>query len=222
MSQVLRHRLKSVAVGKHIVKEILQRHLKSRMRFTNDILRGLIKHHPEAHRKKVEQVVAFQVVPDPRYKTPCLRIVRDDDSSDDISYLMCLKRLFGGTKVQVLASAKRNAASEALRNDAFPGTRRQFHKQHCEANGSLGVCSQCRKTEPLVVDHYPVAFSTILNEFLSPRNIAWQDVEAIQDDTGRFICRDRKFAGEWLTFHDSKASFRLLCRACNSRNGNYQ
>ena len=129
-------------------------------------------------------------------------------------YLWNIRNLFGkykpdGKDVEI-----------ALRTEIHDGTKKQFWLQ----NAANQTCENCKeKTDKLATDHYPISYKQILDTFLASENLenhlSTLQVYETQDNELRLV--DRDFAKRWLTFHDERATYRLLCKSCNSSFGCY-
>lgn len=131
-------------------------------------------------------------------------------------YLWNIRNLFGkykpdGKDVEI-----------ALRTEIHDGTKKQFWLQN--ASNQNQTCENCKeKTDKVATDHYPISYKQILDTFIASEkienNLLSLQVYETEDNELRLV--DRDLAQRWLTFHDERASYRLLCKSCNSSFGCY-
>lgn len=75
------------------------------------------------------------------------------------------------------------------------------------------------------LDHYPLSFITLRDDFLSEMKLTKDDVKCIQQLRGRsrnWIIEDKSFRNQWKLYHWKHAHFRLLSRVKNELMGNHQ
>ncbi len=80
------------------------------------------------------------------------------------------------------------------------------------------ACATCASTHDLQVDHFPVLFSELAEEFLQSNQNLDFTTEENHNDQGLGVYRcfvSKKTAQQWKAFHLAKARFRLLCGTCN-------
>lgn len=172
-------------------------------KFTDDYLWNLIQYHPEASRKRVDEVDTFEYILPSIGSIPVLRVNYRDNSSDTISINACLQNYFGKYH-------KNTAAMESFRKAVFDTKRKDFLKHMKEKR-----CFLCSSVHDICVDHYPIPFIAIVDDFFQNSEISWKDIVPTKNN----IEHNVKFRQLWIDFHDEKASFRLLCRSCNSSLG---
>jgi hypothetical protein len=69
------------------------------------------------------------------------------------------------------------------------------------------------------VDHCGPTFAELRNEFLKKEGLKLQDVEYCTDDNRVLHLLDCELNERWTKFHWKRAKLRMLCAACNMRNG---
>jgi hypothetical protein len=100
-------------------------------------------------------------------------------------------------------------AKQAMRNSIVPEIMQQQY--------SLGnYCEYCGSQSNLTVDHKDVPFNDMAEAFLD----AYPDFET-HTPTGKMghFFKDPQIEQEWLTVHNTIATYQLLCRSCNSKKG---
>jgi hypothetical protein len=220
MSTQLHTKLKNMTTGKKIIGDILKKYKANEIVEDIDIL-TLLRYHPTKH-IQTENIEYLTLKIRPPYNTLSLYYkYKDNDIVDDISYVMCIKNMFGKyTRDKTYEEDVKNA----FRNESHVGKKKQFFIDNTVGEGDtfFGVCAHCNKrTEKIAVDHYEAPFKQILGEFLIKESIQILDTEVFENEKHEMRLRDTKLAKRWLEFHDSKAKFRILCKSCNSHFGAY-
>lgn len=91
-----------------------------------------------------------------------------------------------------------------------------------ENNSFHGECSNCKIiTKDITTDHYPIPYKKILDDYIKEKNITLSNVEIFENEQNEMRIKNKNIAEEWSTYHDNKASYRLLCKSCNSHFGSY-
>jgi len=109
---------------------------------------------------------------------------------------------------------------QAFRFEIHKGTKSQFFIQNTRC--CIGLCDECKiSTRDITIDHNPTPYKKILETFLHENNIKLQKGEVLLNDVNEYIIQEKESAQKWLTTHDNQATYRLLCKSCNSRNGSY-
>ena len=127
-------------------------------------------------------------------------IERIDGTEMSISHTECLNK---STNTTILGCAMRKAI--------YPHT--YEYKMNCKND----VCCFCGSSNNLAVDHiYP--FSKLQKEFIKtmPAPTTFDN-----DSIGTIIFSDadKLFESEWIKYHNSKATYQILCTTCNSKKG---
>lgn len=212
--------LKQIFRNKTNGRKVLRAMITSRQegeKFRDETLLELLTYHPEAEEKGVlhpSDVEYLVVRPHAMYKTPTLYFKsKQNTDEDDISGKNCVFNLFNGYK----PPNERWKLTRAFRGAIFDGARQQFlfdNAVRMDDGKYVGVCANC-KNNGGAVDHYPTPFVQLMNEFLDKNTV---DVEYNGHD---WEVDDPVKKKEWVDYHDSKASFRILCQHCNSKFGTY-
>jgi len=213
----LREKLKNVTTAKKIVDSILQAYKPFDKVEDVDILH-LLQYHPTKHivPENIEYLIRK---PRPPYNTLALYYkYKGSPVEDDISYVMCIKNLFG--KYSRDKSYEEDVRS-AFRNEAHLGRKKQFFLENT-THDFQGVCAHCKiTTNRIAVDHYKLPFKQILEDFLQSENLPLTQIEVFETSSNEMRLKDEGLAKTWLNYHDSHAVFRLLCKSCNSHFGAY-
>jgi hypothetical protein len=87
-----------------------------------------------------------------------------------------------------------------------------MQQQLCLGN----YCEYCNSQNDLTVDHKDTSFNDMAEAFLD----AYPDFETHTPDgkMGHYF-KDPVLEQEWLTVHNTVATYQLLCRSCNSKKG---
>lgn len=195
MKEKIKTRFKNIKLGKEIIKnKFLEVGFESKFLWKS--LDALLRFHPE---RAIGEIEYFIIRKHPVYKNDTLFYKEVGAEEDTISYNLCLRSVFG--RVDMEKEKKKGILSE-LRNAIYDGTRTQFI-----FNTSRTTCEACERGGKLVCDHYPVPFSDIVKGYCGYKSV---DLEQIEDHN------------DFKKYHDSIASYRLLCPECNSRFGNYK
>lgn len=159
----------------------------------------LFQNHPHAERKRVAEIedIFIRIGYAGTYQ---MGYILPDGMKDTISWVSCVS---GKAKphCQLLARAMRQAIIPQIHQ--FKDTQPQ-------------VCAICAATANLTVDHFPIKFRTIKEQFLAeteyPIPTEFTKTSAALDCFRR---DDFVFQQEWERFHESRASYRILCLTCN-------
>jgi hypothetical protein len=179
----------------------------------NSILIGLLKYHPTKN-IDIENIEYIKLkLREPFYK-PAVYFKIKNRNEDDISWKMCIRNLykkFNKTDEHI------RIIKTAFRTESHWGTKRQYR---CNNNGN--ICCNCEKTtDDIQTDHYPIPYKKIFNDFIEEHNISLSNIYFYENEYNEIRLKDKELATKWLKHHDTKAQYRLLCRACNSRFGAY-
>ena len=182
----------------------------------NECLNELIKYHPT---KQIENVEWLKMKRPPNnFRTLSLHYKNSITGEvDNISWHMCITNLYGRWN-----SSKAHIADvkKAFRHDSYNGTTRVFRRNNT-TNGT-GICDDCKITTPdIEVDHYPLPFKEIIKTFRKDNVISLSQVQCTELHNTSLILTDRSLSNRWVEYHDSVATYRLLCRSCNRKNGSY-
>ena len=221
MSHIQR-RCKNMTTAKNYVRNILSKYLPNQI-IENIIIKELVKYHP-TKKINVDKVEWFKIKIRPPYNKPALFFkYKNNEKEDDISWHLCIKNLYGKYKYKKEHEAN---IKQAFRNESHKGTKRQyfFNNIYTNNNKLVGKCfnKDCGiLTEKITVDHYPIVYQKILDDFIVKENIKLHDVDIYEDENNEIRISDKNLASKWLDYHDNIAQYRFLCKSCNSHFGSY-
>ena len=189
------------------------RHMQTRLKahklgspFRDDVLTSLLQHHPS---KKFKSHSMFVMAKRPPYNKPCLYSVSKNQCLVDVSWVWCLKKLYGHS-----TDDSKQKVLMAFRNEAFRSAAMQRAREHI----GVGRCRGCDRVCKLHVDHADKPFAQIVDEFLVSRSIRLHDV-VIRFNHSLNLFKDTKLAAAWHTWHDEHATLEGLCKRCNCAKG---
>jgi hypothetical protein len=181
--------------------------------FRDNDIELLIKQHP--NEKKIKNIEYLIIRIRPPYNQPALFIKNiDNDKEDDVSYKSCLKNLFGKY------DREENNKDRILRTfrDSISNSKKKNYFLFNYDNG----CENCSSFDNINIDHYNLSFQKILDNFLSSNsNIKFLSLKVFENANNIFEFEDKNITEKWIEYHDSRATFRILCKSCNSSNGSY-
>jgi len=191
--------------------------------FDSDLLRRVLRFHPTG---KVPYACSkFRVAPDKTMKTPAIYF-ECSGTWDTVSTTKALKNLYRRDGPKYLTHDDRSdiiiASKNAFRREIRDGSRLGYllDSTFCDASGSrVGVCACCSIRGPVDVDHKSVPFVAILDSFLEHKRYRITDVEVYKETSSFYRLVNQKMCAEWICWHDSRADYQLLCRACNCVKG---
>ena len=106
-----------------------------------------------------------------RYRKPynlkSLYIKSKQREEDDISYTMCLRRIFDLADIKT-----KNDITRAFRDTIYYTAMGRFRRQFPDKK-----CALCESTENICVDHYGKSFQDIMDTFLRNRQIQKEDIQ---------------------------------------------
>lgn len=160
---------------------------------------GLFKNHPD-HPKKTEGISDIFIVRN-KMNPKCyeLGILKDDGTSDNISYLACCK-----TKQDELKSLK-----AAMRYSIKPQID-EFKRKN-----NVSKCVYCGSFSNIEIDHDEPSFKKLFEDFLA-KNQNFPTVFAeTYYNTASFTENDKDFHEKWYKYHWTHAKLQPLCKKCN-------
>lgn len=219
----LKNILKNVTNGtKYITNKLNKYNLNKN--FYDDEIVSLLQHHPT---KKIENIEYLIVKLRPPFNTRALYFYDNKcKEEDDVSYKMCIQNLFGKYKKD---NHLKTDTISSFRNEIHEGTKKEFFLKNTFLSNDIykSECSLCNKyittsleDKDINVDHYPIPFSKILDDFLELNEIKIESVSSKEIDNIMKL-EDDNLSDRWKKYHDSKASYRILCEKCNTCNGSY-
>lgn len=177
--------------------------------FSDEILNSVLLCHPRGlYKFKTQPIYTL------RHGNDLFLCNKNGDVYDNIGWRTCVKMF----KKSHGKSHDERKKLLAMRNATWSSEKRlKFIASNTTRNedGTLiGDCTQCGHTRVNVdVDHYMTPFSEIAKSWKSPKYLEF----VLIDNKTHF--KD-KIEAQWLEFHDNIATYRVLCKSCNSSNGN--
>lgn len=185
----------------------------------NELIEELLTHHPTKKIQK-ENISYIMVKIRPPFNQRALYFKLKEQPLDDISYIQCIKNLFGKFSSN---EDRRIGVTLAFRNHIHNDKKEEFFMKNTYFNNKKRVakCDHCEKvTEKIHIDHYKIPFKVILKEFLSESRININQLR-YKEENNILLLVNNALAKRWVKYHDSKVSYRVLCASCNSRFSSY-
>jgi hypothetical protein len=82
------------------------------------------------------------------------------------------------------------------------------------------ICEECLSYNNIHVDHYLISFMEILNNFLENNNVSFFEIDSLANVhtfKKTIEYKTKNIEKDWIDYHNEKATYRLLCRSCNSK-----
>lgn len=172
-------------------------------------LRDLLNSHPHAQQKIGPGILYFTVEMDSLWKrSKHFSIVRIDGTSTDFSYLKCITR--PKNNLSVFCQAARSAIS-----DQITDWKRSQWLANTEV--SCSICGKQLEFRSCHVDHYPLRFNKLIQNFIQFYDIDILSVAYVDpkdNDLGRSF-KDLEFSHSFAQFHSANMTLRLTCSHCN-------
>tara|TARA_B100000927_G_C16459988_1_gene467452 strand:- start:123 stop:779 length:657 start_codon:yes stop_codon:yes gene_type:complete len=187
----------------------------------NDLIKYIIKRHPTKNIdfKKIDWI---KMKKRPPYNNLALFYKYIDKEEDDISWKLCIRNIFGKFNNNV---HKKNDIISAFRNESNIGTKKKYYINNTKINNKNireGECNCCKIfTNNIQTDHYQLSFAEILDNFIKKYNLEICNIKIFENDNNEIKLKNKKLANDWLKYHDDCAKYRLLCKTCNIKFGNY-
>ena len=85
-----------------------------------------------------------------------------------------------------------------------------------------GICDHCSlETQHITVDHFGICYKEIIDRFMNSNSITLENIEIYENDKNTLKLKDIELCSNWKKHHDSIATYRMLCKSCNSSFGSY-
>jgi len=136
-----------------------------------------------------------------------------NEEEENISWKICIRNMLGKYEID---KEKIQDIKIAFRFESHYGTK----KDYFNINNNK-ICSNCNINKNIAVDHYPIPYIKIFNDFIKDNNIDINNIEIFKNDNNELRLKNRNIANDFLNYHDNIASYRYLCNKCNSSFGNY-
>lgn len=215
----LKAKLKNQTNGRKYITGKLNTYAINAIVDDQDILE-LLQYHPTKP-INIENIDYLQLRIHPSYKTRTLYYKYKNADIDDIAYVQCIANLFGKYKRD---KQYEKDVMTALREESHIGTKHQFFIDNTKlVDGQyIGYCANCNiTTSKITTDHYPITYQEILDRFILAEGIILSEQDIYETSNNVIRLKNEDFAEKWRTFHDNNATYRLLCKSCNSKNGSY-
>jgi hypothetical protein len=207
----LKKYFKNITQGRKNVTQII-RNTPLNEPFRHAEIESLLEYHP--HEGKITEIDYLIVKIREPYNQPALYFKNKGCIiEDDCSYVQCMTNLFGKHDVQ---KAKIERIIHTFRDSTSMTAKKTYYIEHLYAG-----CVACGTHDNLAVDHYPVSFQQILDEYISENNIQVLDLDVRENDEHIWEFLDDTVRDSWVQYHDGRATFRILCKSCNSSGGAY-
>jgi len=179
-------------------------------KFNDQLLETLLTHHPT---KKISNIEYLIIKPHSIYKSRTLYFKQPNREEDNVSYKLCIQNIFGQYSDE--NNTKANKVS-SFRNSISNTKRAEFY-----SNLKSKCCEECGiiHSSPHI-DHYKISFKQILDQFLFHSDLKILDIKTYYEHSQHHIA-DKTIKDEFIDYHDSIVTYKLLCPECNIRNGTY-
>jgi len=214
---------KNMTSANKYVRDILKQYNENED-INNDYINEIIRFHP-TKTIDVDNIEWLKMIQRPPFNTLALHYkYKNDNTIDDISWKYCIKNLYGRWNINKIT---RNWTLDVFRYVIFYGTRQEYYNTNILNinNEYLGICDNCNiSTENIEVDHYPIPFIDIFNNFININKIDIFSLEFEEKNKNIWDFKDINcnIRLKWKNYHDSIAKYRFLCRSCNSSFGCYK
>ena len=175
MNICLKIKLKNITNGKKYISNIIGNYHDNEK--VNDIeILELLKYHPTKH-INIENIDYLIIkVRKPFNKLALYYKYKNNDIEDDISYILCIKNLFG--KYDRDKHYEEDVMT-AFRNESHIGSKKQYFISNTNIQNDLfyGICDNCKiNTNNITTDHYPISYKEIFKKFIKLENILLSNV----------------------------------------------
>jgi hypothetical protein len=217
---VLKIKLKNVTNAKTYISNILQKYKDNDIVNDLDVIE-LLSYHPTKHINKQNIDYLIMKTRKPYNKLALFYKYKNNDIIDDVSYILCIKNLFGKYNRD---KQYEEDVMTAFRNESHIGTKKQYFIDNTKVVNDIfiGVCSNCNvTTKDITTDHYLTPYKQLFETFIKDRNITLSEVDVFENEQNEIRIKCECLATEWRLYHDNNAEYRLLCKSCNSHFGSY-
>jgi len=212
----LKTTLKNVTNAKRVIRPILDAAAFD-VRFEDSILLSLMEHHPD--KEKVKDIEYFVKKLEGVYNKPALYIKTKTNDEVTVSWITCIDNLFG--KYTPRENQIKDVKS-AFRHKTYDDKHKDFVDAHTEHG--VGTCGNCgvlcglgRETK-LHVDHHIVPYIDIFNSFVADNGIDLLST-GIKKEGINYYLEDASLAEKWISYHNERVTYRILCASCNVKFG---
>ena len=168
--------------------------------------KSLLERHPDALAKIGVGVQSIKVLVTPPWKTKGFILTRMDGTGVDFSFRACVSSRGIGHRQKVNKAARTSIYPQIA---SFKKTRISDGLIKCAITGQLLRWEECD------VDHYPVPFADLLDQYLAMSDIDIKDIKIIEEcGACRFV--DSTIELSFQSYHLKNAELRPLQSALNS------
>jgi len=217
----LKNKLKNITNGKKYITNIIEKYNENE-KVDNIELLELLQYHPTKH-INIENIDYLIIkIRKPFNKLALFYKYKYNEKEYDISYILCIKNLFNKYNRD---KHYEEDVMTAFRNESHVGSKKQFFIHNTIIIGDLfyGICDNCKiETSNISTDHFPIPYKKIFSNFIKEENIILSNIEIYENDVNEIRIKNEELANKFRIFHDKHASYRLLCKSCNSHFGSYE
>jgi len=217
----LKNKLKNFTNGKKYITNIIEKYNENE-KVDNIELLELLQYHPTKHINIENIDYLIMKIRKPFNKLALFYKYKYNEKEDDISYILCIKNLFG--KYDRDKHYEEDVMT-AFRNESHVGSKKQFFIHNTIIIDDLfyGICENCKiETSNISTDHFPIPYKQLFSNFIKEENIILSNIEIYENDVNEIRIKNEELANKFRIFHDEHASYRLLCKSCNSHFGSYE
>jgi hypothetical protein len=217
----LKNKLKNFTNGKKYITNIIEKYNENE-KVDNIELLELLQYHPTKHINIENIDYLIMKIRKPFNKLALFYKYKYNEKEDDISYILCIKNLFG--KYDRDKHYEEDVMT-AFRNESHVGSKKQFFIHNTIIRDDLfyGICENCKiETSNISTDHFPFPYKQLFSNFMKKENIILSNIEIYENDVNEIKIKNEELANKFRIFHDEHASYRLLCKSCNSHFGSYE
>jgi len=219
MQQELKDHFINVTRGKSMITKKLQS-LGVDAYVQDPFILQLMKFHPSKtiNPDNIEYLVIKPRLP---YKTLSLYYkYKDSEIVDDVSYVACIKNLFGVFEKE---KSFKSDIKAAFRSVVHHGAKYMYFVEHASPVNDqwIGNCSECGISTSMCVDHFNISYALIFDRYIEETKLNLMEIQIYEAENNELRLYDTELADHFRTFHDNLAQFRLLCKSCNSKFGSY-
>lgn len=131
------------------------------------------------------------------------------------------REYFGVSSLKLSRSQRQKRAfNNAARTEVLTQTR-QFFKDAFSDNQTIvcAITGEVINRDQATVDHYPIGFKTLIDDWLEINDLEWRDVE-IKKHYALYVFASRKLATSWQKYHRQNARYRITEFMANHKQGN--
>lgn len=167
-----------------------------------NILLNLLKNHPRYHYWKKQDPIQFKIT----YNNKIVKLfVKFDKRFEIKSWISCTRQ----------NNNKHTTDKKYLTSAMRYSVRRQISIYR--KNNNPKICSICNSKQNIQVDHYPIKFCKIRDEFLLKYNPPQLFDYHPKYGYSMFKKVDLKYKQSWQRYHKKHATYRFLCSTCNKK-----